>query len=524
MVAMQISNRKNFLIGACLILYAAVVRVAFLAEGTIPFAFDHGKDSLAALHMLKTFSPAFIGPWTSIPGLYFGPAWYYMVAGALALGGLNPVAPVVLMSLLILLQVYIAYRYFGFFEGLIAATVGFWLHLSTSAWNPFPMTLLTFIILVLLKKIKADAQLTPLSAGLLAVTASFGFHFSAAFAIFYPVILVVLLLFWKVKLTRAAVIAGALGYLLPFLPQLAFELKHNFVEVRAVLAYFAEGESHAFTVAKIYQVWSVFLGELRSAVTPRFPGLSTNFSKILETVFLLGVGCLAVVQFKKNKELQDRIQLFLPFFLIPLFGFFFLHFNVWYVYAVTPVVVLLVAEVLRKSPRPIRILAVILFVVSPIANYHYFVTENQAELQASHAFLPIKERAIQIIRDKAAGRPFASYHYLPDIYDFPYQYLYFEQAYQGMPLPTEFSYKPGEVSYIVQKNELLTQFPAQTAEPEVIFFIVEKPQHSEFLERWWGDQKYGEVVEQITLSDSVELFVATPATPAAELGEAATSK
>lgn len=105
---------------------------------------------------------------------------------------------------------------------------------------------------------------------------------------------------------------------------------------------------------------------------------------------------------------------------------------------------------------------------------------------------------------------------MADIYDYPYQYLYLRDAFQGKELPTEFSYKPGEVSYIVQKPELLAQLPPAPTKPEVIFYVVSKPEYSEFLERWWGDQKFGEITEEIQLSSDVTLYVATPASASAE--------
>ena len=68
-----------------LIVFVIVTRYIFLHDATIPFGFDHGKDSLAVFHMWTTRSLKFIGPWTSIPGLYFGPAWYYLLLPGLLL-------------------------------------------------------------------------------------------------------------------------------------------------------------------------------------------------------------------------------------------------------------------------------------------------------------------------------------------------------------------------------------------------------------------------------------------------------
>ena len=53
-----------------LLLFVLATRAVYILSGVIPFSFDHGKDSLAVMHMLTTKSPALIGPWTSIPACF----------------------------------------------------------------------------------------------------------------------------------------------------------------------------------------------------------------------------------------------------------------------------------------------------------------------------------------------------------------------------------------------------------------------------------------------------------------------
>lgn len=104
LLARQPATRLTLIL-VFLLLSSLAVRVGYLFGGAIPFSFDHGKDSLAVMHLAVTKSPVLIGPWTSIPGLYFGPTWYYLLAPAYLLGNFHPVAGVVMMVLLILIQV-----------------------------------------------------------------------------------------------------------------------------------------------------------------------------------------------------------------------------------------------------------------------------------------------------------------------------------------------------------------------------------------------------------------------------------
>lgn len=520
----KLNKRVNisFVVLILLLTYALLVRVAFWYDGTIPFQFDHGKDMIAVLYMLKTYTPALIGPWTSIPGLFFGPGWYYLLAPSVILGGYSPLAPVAMMTLLVLLQIYIAYLYFGKEEAIIMAAAPFWLSISTSAWNPFPMTVVTQAVILCLMYAKKQKILSPKLAVILGISASAGFHFSAAFAIFYPVVALVLLITWKVQLSWKSIIAGLFGFILPFLPQLMFEVRHDFVQTQAVISYFQEGESHAISTEKITDVLYTFYGEARSGFLGQYNGLpktavdTYNFA-VLGLLVIAGIAAYR----KKDPQVRQRTTLLLTFVGISLTGFFFLHFNVWYLYPLIPVVVLWVGSVLRTLPRWIAMSILLLLLFNPIFSLRYMQQENRAELRDNYAFLPVKQEALSLIREKAAGRPFASYHFLPDVYDFPYQYLYFMQAEQGQPLPVEFSYRPNTDAYITQKPALLELYDQQQGDPEVIFFIIEKGAEENagnaVFESWWGDQQYGEVVEEISISPQLTLRVATPATAEAEL-------
>ncbi len=115
---------------------------------TVAFTFDHGKDSLAVMDLVTSLSPKLIGPWTSIPGLYFGPAWYYLLAPMHWLLNFHPLAGPITMMLLGLVQLILVYKYFGKLAALIVLTTPLWFMTTASAWNPYPLTLASWFVLV----------------------------------------------------------------------------------------------------------------------------------------------------------------------------------------------------------------------------------------------------------------------------------------------------------------------------------------------------------------------------------------
>ncbi|MDZ7587600.1 MAG: hypothetical protein U0946_07650, partial [Patescibacteria group bacterium] len=397
-----------------LLLFALATRLPHIWGYNIPFSFDHGRDALAVLDLIKNHSLKFIGPWTSIQGLFFGPGWYYLLAPLYWLLNGNPLAGPITMIILNLFTIGLAYKYFGLYEAIIFATAPAFIMTSISAANPFPMVLIGLLLIISLEK-KWPSVWTGLILGL-------GFHFSSALAILW---LLIIPFFVKPKRW----LKFSLGLFVTFVPQMLFEIKNNFIEVRSLVTYFTAGESQQVTLGKIKIVTDSIIHELGLAILPDFSWL-----KYLGLGLLI-IGLAIAIKRRKIKFVWPEIGLFL---LIPTMGFWFLHYNVWYVYGLLPVIVIAVGQILRSGPKIITYSYLGLLIIGAI---------KIPMRQTGVAFLPVKLQAINYIYDQAQGRPFSSYQYLPNIYDYAYQYLYFWQGFKGKPLPVEFSYKPREINY-----------------------------------------------------------------------------
>lgn len=450
-----------------LLVWAAVTRLPRLLSGTIPFSFDHGRDSLAILHLIKTLHPVFIGPWTSIPGLFFGPAWYYLLAPAYFLFQGNPVAGPWTMFILGLIGIILAYKFLGVYEALILAAAPLWFQLSTGASNAFPMGILGLLLVIALKQ-----KVKPVWLGIIL---GLGFHFSSALAVFW---LVMIPFFVKPKFWLSL----AAGILIPFVPQILFEIKNNGLEVKALVEYFRLGESQHLTPGKIVNVSTSVFHELNLAILPDTPWLNPAGLAVIAAGILL----------------WPKIGLLL---IIPLLGFWYLHYNPWYAYGLAPLAVLLTGKILRRLPRPVAwVYCLVLLAASiPRAN---------PGLATYKAFLPAKLAAINYIYAQTGNQSFASYHYLPEIYDFAYQYLYIWQAFRGKPLPSEFSYQPNAPVYISEKTNLLALLPRAAQKPARTFLIIEYPDNTYHysLENWLGQINFKAVISKKTIGPELEVW------------------
>lgn len=453
-----------------LLALAALTRLPHLLSQTMLFGFDQGRDALAVLQLIKTGNPAFIGPWTSIPGLFFGPGWYYLLAPAYLLLQGNPLAGAGTMLLLGLAAIALAYKYLGIYEAVIITAAPLWLLLSTGAGNAFPMGLIGLLLVIAVKK--------NWPAFWLGIILGLGFHFSSALAVLWLAVM-----FFLIKPKHWP--KFALGLFLTFIPQLLFELKHHFSQTQAVIDYFSAGESQRINPGKIALVTQAIIHELNLSILPDIPWLT------IPGVLLIAAG-----------------MLFWPklgaLILIPAIGFWWLHFNPWYVYGLAPLAVAACGKTLRRLPKPLAYLFLLLLLISSL---------KQTPRPNNHkGFLSAKMQALDYVYQKAENRPFASYHYHPEIYDFAYQYLYIWQAFKGKPLPVEFSYQPGAPTYVPEKNNLLSKLPPPAGKAEVIFLIIEKPDniwHYPF-ESWLKQINYSEVVGEKIIGPELEVWQATP--------------
>jgi hypothetical protein len=494
-----------------LCLFVIAVRLPQLATGTIVFLFDQGKDALAVMHMWLTMSPKFIGPWTSIPGLYFGPAWYYLLLPGMIISGGNPIASVVTMVLIGLVTLYFVHRYFGLLAAVLFGLSNVFFTITTSAWNPFPMVLLSVLILGKLQKIEQKMHLTWQDASLLGVFSGLGFHFSSAFAIFYPALIAASVLIKRIKPPLASLIAYPVAFAATFIPQLLFEIKNGFLQAKAIMAYFQQGSPGGLSLDSFTEVWFIFADELRSIIQRTTIG---TYPVITQVIGIASVAAFLVALYYfmvKKPQVTLKYDLVL-WIVIPLLAFPFLHMNVWYVLPIFPVFILLVAAIFRAAPKPVLIVFLAVVFLSEVSRVVYFY-ETDREFQQGHpAFLPATAQAIEYIYHEAGGRPFASYHYEPAIFDFKHQYMYFKGALEGRTLPTEFSYQPAVAPYIGEKDELLQAVSGavDAREPEVIFYILENDDGNPTLEAWWNAQSYGEIINTHRLSEFITIYTATP--------------
>lgn len=224
-----------------ILLLAAGLRFYRINE-YMTFLGDEGRDVLVVKRIIVDLKPTLLGPITSVGSIYMGPIFYYMMAPFLWLFGLNPVGPSVMVALSAVFTVYVVYRigrdFFGHLAGLVAAlfyaisplTITY----GRSSWNPNVVPLYASLLMygVMMAVVRRKFGWLILSGFCLGILIQL--HYITF--LFFPVIFFCLALIrYRIPFRIYALALGA--FLLAYSPFLAFELRHDFVNLHGALQF-----------------------------------------------------------------------------------------------------------------------------------------------------------------------------------------------------------------------------------------------------------------------------------------------
>ena len=102
-------------------------------------------------------------------------------------------------------------------------------------WPPYPLLLVMIFYIFLLFKVLEKKE--SYYSFLLGLTVGLTFHFEVAFGAFLLPATAVILLFFHSRLTLRSAISGCFGVVINFLPQIIFDLRHDFIQTRGIINF-----------------------------------------------------------------------------------------------------------------------------------------------------------------------------------------------------------------------------------------------------------------------------------------------
>jgi 4-amino-4-deoxy-L-arabinose transferase-like glycosyltransferase len=245
---------RSFYLPALLtvIIAVALFMRVYRASDYMTFLGDEGRDVMVVKHMIVDGKFTLLGPTASVGGFFMGPVYYYFMAPFLWLSHLDPVGPAIGVGIVGTFTVYLLYMFVagiatpgaGIVAALLYALSPLVIAYSRSSWNPNIVPFVSLLLVMSFVKLWKTKKYTfAFVAGTLigiGIQLHYVFLFMAAW---YGIMVLVhssLRTKWQVY------ILSILGGLVGFSPFLLFEIRHGFMNVKAIALFLSTGKDTGF--------------------------------------------------------------------------------------------------------------------------------------------------------------------------------------------------------------------------------------------------------------------------------------
>lgn len=475
-----------------ILLIGIVYRLIISANENFIFNMDNARDMVEVREMVVLGKPRLIGQTTSIDGVFYGPAWYYILAIPFILSGGDPYGSI-LMEILMwavggYFLLYLVQKFYGWLATIAVSCIwvasNFILLGSQYAYNPNPILFLTPIfIFCLWKYIETQKWFFNAVAWMLG---GLFLHFEVTVGLFMPLVIILAVVvsgkFYIFKLKSFYL--GPLVFAITLLPQIIFELRHNFFMTKSLLSYKSTSHSGVDTNL-INRTGDLFKG-FYNILIPTF----MNFKEFTSAISLLFIAVTGILIFQ-NKKMDQITKIVLLTLFVPLIGLIPLKVGIlsWYYNASLVAAIFLVGFVIYQLRQYTlgKLAAIFLTVVLfgfTVQNMTNYIKAAQV-VETGNSHLRTELKAIDYTYQQAEGRNFKVYTYLPSIYDWPYQYLYWWQGLKKYGyLPSEYAYSLDKPPIVREKERLNT---GGNPESSGLVFLIKEPDQIGIRHLWEND-------------------------------------
>ncbi len=347
----QISNIKDRVINKTPLIFLVLLIAGFLRlyriEDYMTFLGDEGRDVLVVYNILHGHL-TLLGPAASVGGFFLGPIYYYFMTPFLWLSHYNPVGPAVMVALFGIATVWLVYKvgseFLGHGVGFIAAILysisPLVIAYSRSSWNPNLMPFFSLLSLYVLYKAVNENKIKLFIVCGLLLGIAIQFHYLSIFlgAIIATYVLLTRSLLREgdsLKKVFKSYILIFFGFLIGWSPFLAFEVRHDFPNIKSIINFVLRGEETGGSSRFFAIVENVFFRIFGRLVTnfppPEQVSLQAHFQIAVWYYLTLSLALLSTVvlaytllrRFRDQKEFP-KISLLVVWLVVGvgLFGFY----------------------------------------------------------------------------------------------------------------------------------------------------------------------------------------------------------
>ena len=509
----KISKKALTLLFVFSLVISTFIKVTSVSHNNFAFTIDQGRDLVDVRHMVSLVSPRLVGPTTSINGLLLGPFYYYFISVPFILFGGSPSAivywqiawfqaAVIFLWFVLRRKQFVLSNLTGIF--LLLSPTGF--YTARYFWNANTMPIFTIIFVAALIQALKKQEIKWL--WFLGIVSGISLQIEAAFGILFLPISILVLIYYRFSFKK--LVHTTATFLLTLIPQLLFEVRHGFMMTKTMIAGLSGsssvlGEKMIFSVRATNRV-SLFYNAIRESNHIPFTSL-TIFFLVLFVCFI----------FLKNKDVKNSLSGILfavsTFSLISYFIFYLIfsqEIKSWYVLSLPLFYSLLLgtfASIAWKQKIFGRVLvsgALILSFYHVMLAHSDYLLKIKKHPSTDPSNLANQLKAIDWTYKQSNGKDFKVYVYLPSIYDFTYQYLFW---WYGIKIygyvPSDNAYLPNQPEYI--EDMTLFHKPNSADSSNLTYLIIEHGNLPDYEELWRNNFSKCQVTNKENIQAQLEV-------------------
>lgn len=492
-----------------------------ILSGVFFFTFDQARDALWVKNQIDFQKLSLIGPWGSLTGIFFGPLWFWLLTIPYILSGGNPIAQTLFNSIFVFTTVIIAsalvYRYsprlayFFCLLGFISTGVR---NMAGTAFAQHMLPLFTFVYIFFLAQMMISPQRKNFYASVFFL--SLLFHAEPPLIAFSIPSLGIILFLSRYKrnfLSIRSICIAFFLFMIPFLPFLFFEFRHDFLQTRALIEYFL-GKNQS--LGDILPFWARLIDRPKTFFTMFQLAVFDKSTLVSFFLLIITFGLHIKIQIKGHLHTFCKVSII---YIISLFFVFIIYkpqLKLFYLDGIQLIYIFWIAYMINTlwSKRYTRTIITLFILMNVFINLNIFefakeVKSNYSHLKKSTSIFSTQIAVVDWIYQQANGQGFKVYTYQPAVYDYPYQYIFFWYGVKNYGyLPEEFSYLPNKNDYVQNKTEQLLRLSDTIRKSEgTLYLIIEKDIYEGRIDQWrinFSQTSYS-LVEEKSFSDGTTI-------------------
>jgi len=443
--------KKQNLFLIVVLLIGGYLRLAGVFSNSFAFTYDVGRDMLALWNIVHTHKLLLIGFTTGLPGVFYGPWYYYLLLIPYILSFGNPQGLALTMAL-----AGIATIIFGFFLGkkiggnFLGISLASFITVSpnlvsSQIWNPNLVPITLMLLLLVLHKLFSEEKPKAVYYFIFGFLLALIIDLEIVFGILLAIgLILAFLLIKNKKIQLKSIISFFIGALVIFSPRIIFEFRHHFLMTTSFIKFIttSDASQNPNLLGTIIDRMTMLFNQFNSVIA--------SDNKYLGAILLLFIFLAIILFYKKTAEISKKfIKTSLIVLLTFLLGLTFFHHDIWPHYLVgLPIfyillfclAVNLLVKKTGKNTVPILII-VVLFLI----NLHYMTIVNHIGKPLFIGDASVYRNqltAIDYVYQQAEGKPFKYVVYTSSVYDYSYQYLF---EWYG---PNKYHYAPSNDAHL----------------------------------------------------------------------------